>query len=139
MLFVKLNDNSGTIEIFTRKGEMITEKTPIIEENDIIMVVPRDAGKLKEIKKRSTPIKLGLTHKGTDTTSEQSQSCINQHDCHPALIDMYLTPEGRLYRRMTTRVELSHTIKDFESEQYHLRQLKEAGFVVFDGEIEELA
>ena len=39
---------------------------------------------------------------------------------------------------MTTRVELSHTIKDFESEQYHLRQLKEAGFVVFDGEIEEL-
>jgi len=138
MLFVKLNDTTGTIEFFSRKDdEIITETTPITFE-DVIMVVPRDAGKLKEIKKRTTAIKLGLTYKGTDSTSEQSQSCINQHSCHPALVDMYLTPEGRLYRRMTTHVELDYTIKDFESEQYHLTQLKDKGFVEFDGESSEL-
>ena len=138
MLFVKLNETIGTIEFFFRKdGKIITKTSPIVDY-DIVMVVPRDVGKLEEIKKRTKPIKLGLTYKGTDTTTEQSQRHINMHNCHPALVDMYSTREGRMYRAMTTHVELGFTISDFEEEQYHLSQLKEAEFVEFNGEMDEL-
>ena len=94
--------------------------------------------KLDELKENTGSITLGLTYKGTDTTSEQSQRHINIHNCHPALVDMYSTWEGRQYRLMTTRVELGFTIIDFEEVQYHLKQLNEMGFVEFDGELEEL-
>ena len=134
MVFIKVGDDES-VAVFTGEN-LIAAKTPFSIDETSKHSVSKE--KLDELKEKTSPIKLGLTYKGTDTTSEHSQSVINQRGCHPALVDMYLTREGRIYRAMTTHVELGFTISDFEEEQFHLSQLKEAGFVEFDGDISEL-
>ena len=134
MLFIKVGED-GSVVVFSRE-EHITALTPYRIDDTSKYNVSME--KLDELKENTSSIKLGLTYKGTDTKSEQSQRHINIHNCHPALVDMYSTWEGRQYRLMTTRVELGFTIRDFEEVQYHLKQLNEMGFVEFDGELEEL-
>ena len=134
MVFIKVGDDES-VAVFTGEN-LIAAKTPYSTDDTSKHSVSME--KLDELKEKTSPIKLGLTHKGTDTTSEHSQSVIKQRGCHPALVDMYLTHGGRIYRAMTTHVELGFTISDFEEDQYHLSQLKDTGFVVFNGEIDEL-
>ena len=146
MIFIKVVDDCVTI--FDSENQ-ITKLKPYSLDDDTSVrelkcVTHRRRGETNfnivsnGLKEKTSPIKLGLTYKGTDTTSEQSLKVISRYSCHPALVDMYSTREGRMYRAMTTHVELGYTIRDFEEDQFHLSQLKENGFVEFNGELEEL-
>ena len=84
------------------------------------LVLPRK--EMDKITEKMKDIQLGLTDKNTNTLDPDVIDIIEQHHCHPALVDFYMTPGGNQYRWCMSRHEREYTIQAYEEEQEYLKK-----------------
>ena len=113
-----LRHTKGELELATTDNGFV-EIIHTFEENN----------ELLSIFNRSNEIKLGLTMNGIDTTKLEGNQYQRFLSCeHIGLLDMYLHPEGYLYRTSMSKLEKEDMINVYKEWQEALSNLKTEGF-----------